>query len=281
MRKKFNLVLLSDNLNGDEALLSEHGLCAFLDTGKHKFLLDTGASEQLMFNAERLGIDLKAVDYVFISHGHHDHMGGLEPFLEWNSKAKVLLSPNIMYRSFFSTRNGGKRDIGTTFDWEKYRDRCIFLDQTTALNEEIGTFSCDCTDFASPLANSTLFCDSKKGFELDDFGHELVISIGSDCPVLYTGCAHKGLLNILESYRQHFDKMPGVVFGGFHLLDSMPVQLFETEEHVRQIGNFLKTNYPNTLFLTGHCTGTQAYNQLKHQLNQQIALFHTGYQAQI
>lgn len=281
MRNNFNLVLLSDNLIGDESLLGEHGLCAFLDTGKYKLLLDTGASEQFMINAERLDIDVKAVDYVFISHGHRDHMGGLTSFLEWNSKAKVLISPNIMNRTFFSTRNGGKRDIGLTFDWEKYRDRCVFVDQATTINEEISVFPCDCSDFPSPNANSTLFCDSGKGDQLDDFSHELFIRIGSDCPVIYTGCAHHGLLNILESYKLRFEGLPNVVIGGYHLLDSKSGQIFENEEEVKQIGNFLKAHYPDTVFFTGHCTGSQAFNLLKHQLNQQIALFHTGYQAQI
>lgn len=281
MRNNSNLVLLSDNLNGDEALLCEHGLCAFLDTGTHKILLDTGASEQFMINAERLCIDLKAVDYVFISHGHRDHMGGLTPFMEWNSKAKVLISPNIMNRSFFSTRNGGKRDIGIMFDWEKYRDRCIFIDQATTIDEEISVFHCDCSDFPTPFANSTLFCDLGKRSQLDDFSHELFISIGTDRPVLYVGCAHHGLLNILESYKLRFERVPKVVVGGFHLLDSKPGQIFETEEDVKRIGSYLKTHDPNTIFLTGHCTGSQAFTILKQQLNQHIALFHTGYKAQI
>ena len=54
------IVVLSDNRNAGEALLSEHGLSAILDTGKLRILLDTGASGQFAENAKRLGIDLEA-----------------------------------------------------------------------------------------------------------------------------------------------------------------------------------------------------------------------------
>ena len=55
-------------------------------------------------NAERLGIDLCAVDYVFISHGHSDHAGGLKHFMAINDKAKVIVSPHAMSGKFFSKR---------------------------------------------------------------------------------------------------------------------------------------------------------------------------------
>jgi 7,8-dihydropterin-6-yl-methyl-4-(beta-D-ribofuranosyl)aminobenzene 5'-phosphate synthase len=58
---------------------------------RHKILLDTGASDVFIRNAELLGIDLSDVDYVFISHGHSDHAGGLRYFLEHNQKAKAAI----------------------------------------------------------------------------------------------------------------------------------------------------------------------------------------------
>lgn len=281
MRKKYKLVVLSDNLKGNEALLCEHGLCAFLDTGKYKILLDTGASDQFIVNADRLGIDLKTVDYAFVSHGHRDHMGGLTSFLELNSNAMVLMSSETMKQKFYSIRSGTHRDISIAFDWDKYQDRFRYIDTYTTLNEEITVFPCNCRDFAMPKANRMLYSDSGGGLQPDDFSHELVFCVGTTNSVLYTGCAHKGLLNILQSFSQITGTKPGVVFGGFHLLDGQTDQLFETEEDVLQIGEFLQKNFPNTAFLTGHCTGSQAYKILKKQLNRHIDLFHTGFQAWI
>ena len=67
-----------DNRTNDPVLETEHGLSVFLETERHRILLDTGASDMLIRNAERTGIDLSTVDYVFISHGHSDHAGGLK-----------------------------------------------------------------------------------------------------------------------------------------------------------------------------------------------------------
>ena len=60
----------------------EHGLSAYMEYGERRYLLDTGASDLFMLNAEKLGVDLGEVDYCLISHGHNDHIGGLSAFLE-------------------------------------------------------------------------------------------------------------------------------------------------------------------------------------------------------
>lgn len=68
--------VLVDNRTDDPTLATEHGLSILLETGSDGFLLDTGASDMFIGNAERLGIDLRTVDYVFVSHGHGDDAGG-------------------------------------------------------------------------------------------------------------------------------------------------------------------------------------------------------------
>ena len=96
--------VLSDNRSKDSSLITEHGLSIFLQTERHKILLDTGASDVFIRNAELLDIDLCDVDYVFISHGHSDHAGGLQYFLEHNRQAQVIVSPDAMSGMFFSKR---------------------------------------------------------------------------------------------------------------------------------------------------------------------------------
>ena len=63
-------VVLSDNRKGLPDIETEHGLSIYLETEKHIILLDTGGSDLFLQNASKLNIDLAAVDYVFISHGH-------------------------------------------------------------------------------------------------------------------------------------------------------------------------------------------------------------------
>ena len=87
--------ILTDNRTADPGRFGcEHGLSVVLQTPSAKVLMDTGASGLFSVNAARMGIDLSEVDYVFLSHGHSDHVGGLKTFLDLNSTAKVQVIQN-------------------------------------------------------------------------------------------------------------------------------------------------------------------------------------------
>ena len=270
------ITVLADNRKFDDTLESEHGLCIYLETENYKCLLDTGASDVFITNAEKLGIDLNEVDFVFISHGHADHIGGLPEFLTVNVKAKIVLSENAINQSFFSTRNG-LHPINIDFDFSPYTERFVFVDSEMVIRDEIRVFSATENKYPLPKANAALFKQRGNGLVSDDFNHELVISFGTDNLFVYTGCAHRGLLNILSSILLSPTKKIGTVMGGFHLSDSNATQRFETEAEIENIGSELKKIYPDTLFITGHCSGENAFKLLKTKLGEHIDLFYTGY----
>ena len=270
------IVVLSDNRTQSEALQPEHGLCIYLETNKYTCLLDTGASDLFIHNAEKTGVDIQAVDFVFISHGHADHIGGLPAFLAVNNKAKIVLSKNAISQSFFSSRNG-LHPISLDFDFSPYAERFIFVNTEMVLSDEIHVFSVNVNKDPLPKTNTTLFKQTENGLISDDFDHELVISFGTDNLFVYTGCAHKGLLNILSSISLSFAKKIETVMGGFHLVDSKSGQEFETMGEIENIGNELKKIYSDTHFITGHCSGDKAFKLLKANLGEHIDLFYTGY----
>ena len=244
-------------------LQTEHGLSILLQTEQHKILLDTGASDVFVRNAERLGIDLGDIDYVFISHGHSDHAGGVRYFLEHNRQAQIVVSPDAMSGYFFSKR-GLPHSITT--DWpEIKRDRLIMIDRTCEIADGLFAIAHIPQVHPMPLGNQNLYIKNSEGQYIhDDFRHELALYANG---LLFTGCAHSGLENILSAcpWPVH------TVVGGFHLLDG-----YESDEELRALAQRLKINYPATQFYTSHCTGDGVFAVMKDVMGEQLQAFCLG-----
>ena len=255
--------VLVDNRSCDGLLETEHGLSVLLETGHHRILLDTGASDMLIRNAERLGKDLSMVDYVFISHGHSDHAGGLKHFMAINKKAKVIVSPEAISGRFFSKR-GNLHSITT--EWPEIGDdRLILIDQTCEIAKGFHVIAHIPQIHPMPKGNLNLYVQDAHGEYIhDDFRHELALYIEG---LLFTGCAHSGLENILDAcpWPVH------TVVGGFHLLDGQ-----ETEEEINALGQRLKAIYPHTQFYTSHCTGDAVFAILQSVMGNKIHPFSCG-----
>ena len=255
--------VLSDNRSCDSRLSTEHSLSILLETERHRILLDTGASDLFIRNAEILGFNLSNVDYVFISHGHSDHAGGLRYFLEHNQKAKVIASPDAMSGKFFSKR-GNLHSI--TADWPEIdAARLILIDQTCEIAEGIHVIAHIPQVHPMPNGNQNLYLQNANGdFIHDDFRHELGLYVDG---LLFTGCAHSGLENILAAcpWPVH------TVVGGFHLLDGL-----ETDEEIIVLTQRLKIKYPNAKFYTSHCTGDRVFEVMKSVMGEQLQFFRCG-----
>jgi len=255
--------VLTDNRTNDSRLETEHGLSILLETGKHRILLDTGASDVFIRNAEKMGIDLRTVDYVFISHGHSDHAGGLRHFLGINDKAKVIVSPHAVNEEFYSKR---KYLHSITAQWpENLQDRLLMINQTREITEELHIIAHIPQIHPMPQGNKYLFVRDENGdYVNDDFRHELALYTEG---LLFTGCTHSGLENILSacSWPVH------TVVGGFHLLDGQ-----ESKEELTELAQRLKHNYPNTRFYTSHCTGDSVFEVMRGLMGEQLQTFSCG-----
>ncbi len=270
------ITVLIDNQEHPEnsALRAEHGLSFHIETERgEKVLLDVGASDKFLYNAEELGIDIADVNYLILSHAHNDHTGGLDAFLQHNGKARIFLSSHIRGEGYYSSRRGGLRDISIDYRLLKENeDRFAGVGESIRITPSVRIVSEIPAGHALPKANGTLLC----GGAPDTFSHEMAVLLtcGKDT-ILLSSCTHLGLLNTLEACRP---ECPTVFIGGMHLVDSDDTHLFETETELLAAGRELLSAYPELQIYTGHCTGGNAQRILKSLMPKQFHTFYAGFE---
>jgi 7,8-dihydropterin-6-yl-methyl-4-(beta-D-ribofuranosyl)aminobenzene 5'-phosphate synthase len=88
--------IVYDNTAAEEGLETDWGFAVHIETPWNSILFDTGADGQILLeNAAFLGIDLSAVDTIFISHAHFDHIGGLSSAIRACPGARICIPASL------------------------------------------------------------------------------------------------------------------------------------------------------------------------------------------
>lgn len=271
------IVNLIENTEGTSGCTAAHGLSFYVETPKHRLLLDLGPSDETLRNAERLGIDLSEVDTVVLSHGHYDHSGGILGFLEINQKAKVYMQRSAV-KAYYA-------DDGADAPGGRYRyigidpkivesGRVIYADGDLVIDEELSVFTVRNRSHGLPFSNKNLLLKTGETYIRDDFRHEHCLVISAEGKhILLSGCAHNGILSILDAYRERYGSDPDMAVSGFHLMKKTPYSDAELSE-VLNTAQELKTY--RTKLVTCHCTGVPAYEAMKEILGGQLMYAHAG-----
>ena len=143
-----------------------HGLSLYIETKKHKLLFDLGPDQTVFENAKKKGIDLQEVDTVVISHGHNDHGGALEQFLEENDKVKIYIQERA-FEPHFSKSGEDMVPIVLNSDL-KENPRIILLNGDFVIDEELQLFTVESREKCNSEANDVLY----NVHGLDDFAQE-------------------------------------------------------------------------------------------------------------
>ena len=259
------LTVLTENTACRADLAAVHGLSLLLETGPHKLLMDVGPGGQFAENAKKLGVDLSAVDLCVISHGHDDHGGGLDRFLAENDHAPVYLAEGAFDRHF-----AGKREIGLDTALEN-NPRIRLASVLEQLWEEAVLFSRVPGDTLVPAANEGLL-DAQGP---DPFLHEqdLLIREG-DRLFLFGGCAHRGIVNILERAKEIAGRYPDVVVSGLHLAAGGTGVCKADAEYLDRLSRRLLET--GAKFYSCHCTGPEALLKLKDRMGMRLEAISTG-----
>lgn len=268
------IINIIENTPGTNHCVIGHGLSFYIETEQHKLLMDAGPSEDILENAEILGIRLADVDTVILSHGHYDHAGGLMPLAGINKTAKIYMHREAAGSYYaFDGKEKGYRYIGIDPEITQL-DPIVYVNETMQIDETLSVF-CDITGKRNlPDTNKRLLKHDGSRYIQDSFVHEqcLVIREGRK-HFLFSGCAHNGILNILDRYEQLYNARPDVVISGFHMMKKTDY----TNEEIRNIRDTAHelTQYP-TVFYTCHCTGLPAYQMMKEIMGEQLHYVHCG-----
>jgi len=231
---------------------AEHGFSLLIETNKENILLDTAQTSIILkHNLDKLGIE--SVDKIVLSHGHVDHAGGISGVPTRDGmETKFYLHPEALTPKFRKTSDIIKY-IGfpQNIEVSKLNLEVKKIDKPTRIGKNIWIFNQvnDYSHFETIPPYLAIKKDNQ--FFPDKFNDEINLVIKTNHGlVVLSGCAHKGIVNILYSAREYFqDEIYGVI-GGSHLVEAKNQRIQKTIDEFKKLD-------PQIIAL-GHCTGFKA-----------------------
>lgn len=264
MIDRLKITVLSENTTRSQDFISEHGLALHIEADSHKILFDTGASDNFLKNAEKLNLALTDTATVILSHGHYDHTGGLQ----YVYGKQIHCHPDLFIPKYKTTDQKEYTYIGNEYIrcFYENNNRITFrLHQTTT---ELFPGFWLITDFKKEPQKPYFYKRTgPQEYLPDDFSDELALAIQtSKGLVIITGCAHSGIINIIDKgIAITGEKHIHMLLGGFHLSK-------ESSSKVREVANKIN-DYTIQNIGISHCTG----KELSQYLNcKNVFNFNTG-----
>jgi 7,8-dihydropterin-6-yl-methyl-4-(beta-D-ribofuranosyl)aminobenzene 5'-phosphate synthase len=265
------IVTLLEDESTKKELKAIHGLSLYIETKKHKILFDVGPNNYFIKNAKHLGVNLEEVDIVVISHGHNDHGNGLLKFMKLNRNATI-------YTSKFSflehVKIKGKDHINIGIKKPKQTNQVVLIKEDLVIDDELSIL-CKVPYEQQVITDQSLLTYENGHYVHDEFHHEIYLVIKeNDNNVLFSGCSHKGIENIVDHIEKRTKNHLTHVFGGYHFsrYDSFN---FKETDYLTHLGQKFN-NRSNSQFYSCHCTGEDAFFQLKIHLKDKLHRLKTG-----
>lgn len=239
-------VLVDNNTLIDRYFHAEPALSLYVEESGKRILLDVGYSDIFIRNAEKMGIDLRQLDYVILSHGHQDHTWGLEPLIRLYAEAQseglphrrpAVLAHPLAFMPKISRQGMA---IGSMIPSEglaghfsvKLSAEPVWLTENLLFLGEIERK----TPFEGKRAIGKIV--KAEGEAPDDLRDDTALAYRSrDGLVIITGCSHAGICNIIEQAKKlcREDRILDVI-GGLHLLNPSEEQLTGTLRYMEALG---------------------------------------------
>ncbi|MBU2610909.1 MAG: MBL fold metallo-hydrolase [Chloroflexi bacterium] len=210
------ITILYNNIPFDARLKTDWGFSALVEYRGGILLFDTGRDGQiLLHNMQVLSIDPARIQYVVLSHIHSDHTGGLDALLEVAAQPSVYLLP-----SFGDAYNQGVQRVTEGIE--------------VTPGQPITEYMLTTGEISGAIPEQALIVRTPAGL------------------IIVAGCAHPGIVRVIERAVELTGEPVYLVLGGFHLGDKSEAELAAIIRDFRQLG--VQKVAPS------HCTGEQAIN---------------------
>jgi 7,8-dihydropterin-6-yl-methyl-4-(beta-D-ribofuranosyl)aminobenzene 5'-phosphate synthase len=245
------ITILYDAFGKPSSLKKDWGFSAFLEYNGKRILFDTGNNaDTFAQNVKALGIDLRKLDFVVISHRHGDHTSGLSYLLSVNPGVRIYV-PKEGFGVFGSELPGTfyRKDESLAGDMRYYGgqppEKMIFGTPWTGANF---VWIDNLTEVAPGISVISTVSQTPGTLEL----RELSLAIKSPKGlILGVGCSHPGIEKILEASTA-IDKHVHVIFGGLHLVTT-------PDPEIARLATVLHDQWKVDRMAPGHCTGEPAF----------------------
>jgi 7,8-dihydropterin-6-yl-methyl-4-(beta-D-ribofuranosyl)aminobenzene 5'-phosphate synthase len=255
------ITILYDAFGKSSLLTKDWGYASLIEYGGRRILFDTGNNAQIFeHNVKALGVDLRNLDFVVISHRHADHTSGINYLLTINPKIKIYV-PDEPWGLF-------ARGVGNDF----YRkDPSLPADM-----RYYGGHPPEILEAGTPWPGGNFIPVSQKTevapgvFILPGVSttpgtlelKELSLAIKSPQGViLIVGCSHPGIEKILEA-SMAIDKHVHLIFGGLHLIRT-------PDSEISRLATALHDQWKVDQLALGHCTGEPAFAAFRKAFGEQ------------
>jgi len=176
------LSVVFDNECSSDKLISLWGFSCFIETPNGTILFDTGSNGRVLLkNIKTEELNVSSIDNIFISHGHWDHIGGLDSILELNPSVHIFVTSHISKNMI--------RDLNTLSNGVTVIDN-----KPTKILTDI-------------YSTGTIGKESEQSIILDTDEGLIIIA----------GCAHSGIEKIAKTAQKFLNKKILLLLGGFHL----------------------------------------------------------------
>lgn len=267
-------IVLSDNI-ADGDFQGEWGLSIYIEYNEKNFLLDTGASDLFVQNANKLGKSIKAVDYAILSHAHYDHSDSMATFFNLNNHAPFFLRKGCKENCYSKKRIfhkyiGLPKHILTDF-----HDRITYVEEDYEIIPGVYLIPHKTPNLKLIGKRERMYHREHHQWIYDNFSHEQSLVFRTEKGlVIFNSCCHGGVGNIIHEVAKTFpaERVYGII-GGFHLFNKSDEEIDAVIRQIKDAG----IKY----VCTGHCTGGHAYKILKSNLGDMIHQLKVGMQIEL